>query len=209
VGIEARLVATPRPRSMASAAATHCAAVKLTVTLMLTPRQVASSMAAMPAAVAGILRSCWARGHRSGAPARRSRPGSGTAAGRSGPRAGPAVPPAPRTRLQQAGPVMDISSTTAHARSSGVAVGRSAARRSRAPASDPGPCSRRPPRWSGWRWRRPRRTRARTPARPRAGVVPDVRGVAAHGPAEWAVRAGERDGPGHGHRHRCASCSDG
>ena len=43
-----------RPRSTASATAMACGTVKLTVALMLTPRQVASSMASIPAAVTGI-----------------------------------------------------------------------------------------------------------------------------------------------------------
>ena len=42
------------PRSMASPAATAWATVKETVTLMLTPRRVASSMASTPVLVAGI-----------------------------------------------------------------------------------------------------------------------------------------------------------
>ena len=44
-----------RPRSTASATATHCGSEKHTVALMLMPRYVASSIAGMPAAVTGIL----------------------------------------------------------------------------------------------------------------------------------------------------------
>ena len=43
------------PRSTASAAAIACGTVNETVALMLTPRAVASSMATMPAEVAGSL----------------------------------------------------------------------------------------------------------------------------------------------------------
>ena len=43
-----------RPRSTASATATHCGRVKHTVALMLMPRYVASSMAGIPARVTGI-----------------------------------------------------------------------------------------------------------------------------------------------------------
>ena len=43
-----------RPRSTASATAMHCGRLKQTVALTLSPRWVASSMAAMPARVAGI-----------------------------------------------------------------------------------------------------------------------------------------------------------
>ena len=42
------------PRSTASATATHCGSVKETVALMLMPSAVASSIAAIPARVAGI-----------------------------------------------------------------------------------------------------------------------------------------------------------
>ena len=42
------------PRSTASAAATACGTVKETVALMLTPRAVDSSIATIPAEVAGI-----------------------------------------------------------------------------------------------------------------------------------------------------------
>ena len=44
-----------RPRSTASATARHCGTVNDTVALMLIPRAVASSIASMPARVAGIL----------------------------------------------------------------------------------------------------------------------------------------------------------
>ncbi len=113
-----------RPRSTASAAASACGTVNETVALMLMPRNVASSMASMPAAVAGNLTCMF--GAR---PAKRTacstmRTGSRWFAGLVWSDSRPTCPP-PRSKTGRstAAPRAAISSTIAQVSSTSLQVG--------------------------------------------------------------------------------------
>ena len=116
------------PRSTASAAASAWGTVKLTVALMLTPRKVASSMATIPAAVAGNLTWMFGASAANRTACSTIRAGSRWLAGFVWTESRPCRPPArSKTGWRMPAPRAAISSMIAQVSSTSVQVGFAAA----------------------------------------------------------------------------------